>query len=347
MPIQNIESLFEPVSADAPCGADLEYDPAVLELDRLSEGKPEQQMGDHIVPAQEPDWKEVGNRALALLAKTKDLRMAVRLTRALLHTEGLAGLADGLAVTRGIIEKFWDGFYPKLDPEDGNDPTFRVNILMTLCDGPSFVDRIRLLPIVAARSFGRFSLRDIAIASGELPPPADTEAPKASAIEGAFTECPLPELQATADQVRSGLASLAAIEAFVGEKVGVSNGPNFAKLVEALRAAEKILATHLARRGVVTEGGEAGAEGGGEGGGAAGRGPSISGEINSREDVVRVLDKICMYYERYEPSSPIPLLLQRSKRLVSATFMDIVRDLAPEGLAQVENIRGKDESQSS
>jgi type VI secretion system protein ImpA len=345
MPIPNIESLLEPVSADAPCGADMEYDPAFLELDRLSESKPEQQMGDHIVPAQEPDWKEVGNRALALLAKTKDLRIAVRLTRARLYTEGFAGFADGITVTKGIVEKFWDGFYPKPDPDEPDDPTFRVNILMSLCDGGSFIDRIRVTPLVAARSFGRFSLRDIAVATGELPPPPDTEAPKTSAIDGAFTECPLPELEATAASLRSAQESLAAIEAFVAEKVGAANGTNFAKLVEVLRAAEKIVAGHLARRGVVTAGAEAGAEGGAAG--EAGGGPAISGEIKSREDVVRVLDKICLYYERYEPSSPIPLLLQRSKRLVSASFMDIVRDLAPDGLPQVENLRGKDESQSS
>jgi type VI secretion system protein ImpA len=346
MPIQNIESLFEPVSADAPCGADLEYDPAFLELDRLSEGKPEQQMGDSIVPAQEPDWKEVGNRALALLAKTKDLRIAMRVTRARLYTEGLPGLADGLAVVRGLVEHFWDGLYPKLDPDDDNDPTFRVNILMGLCDGATFIDRLRLIPIVAARSFGRFSMRDLAIASGELPPLPGVDPPKASAIDGAFTECPIPELQATADALRSSLASLAAIEAFVADKVGASSGTNFAKLNDVLRAAEKILATRLARRGVATEGGaEAGGAEGGAGGGSGG--PSISGEINSREDVVRVLDKICMYYERCEPSSPIPILLQRGKRLVSANFMDIVRDLAPDGLAQIENLRGKDGTESS
>jgi type VI secretion system protein ImpA len=346
MPIQNIESLLEPVSADAPCGADMEYDPAFLELDRLSESKPEQQMGDHIVPAQEPDWKDVGNRALALLTKTKDVRVAVRLARARLYTEGLSGLADGLAVTRGIIEKFWDGFYPKLDPDDGNDPTFRVNIITSLCDGSTFVDRVRTTPIVAARSFGRFSLRDIAIATGELPPLPDTEVPKTSTIDGAFTECPLPELEATANSLHSAVEHLAAIEAFVGEKVGVASGPNFAKLVEVLRAGEKIVGTHLARRGVVTEAAAAAGEVAGEGG-EVGGGPAISGEIKSREDVVRVLDKICLYYERYEPSSPIPLLLQRSKRLVSANFMDIVRDFAPDGLSQVENLRGKDESDSS
>jgi type VI secretion system protein ImpA len=345
MPIPNIESLFEPVSADAPCGADLEYDPAFQELDRLSQRKPEQQMGDAIVPAQEPDWREVGNRALALLSKTKDLRIAIRLTRARIHTEGFAGLADGLAVMRGVVEKFWEGFYPRLDPEDDNDPTQRVNILMELCDGSTFIDRIRLAPLVASRSFGRFSLRDLAIASGELPPVEGVDPPKTSTIDGAFTECPLPDLQATAAAVHSSLESLAAVEAFVSEKVGAANGPNFSKLTQVLRAADKALAPQLARRGVAAEG-AAGAEGTAEAG-APGGGPSISGEINSAEDVVRVLDKICAYYERREPSSPIPMLLQRSKRLVSANFMDIVRDLAPDGLAQIENLRGKDGKESS
>jgi type VI secretion system protein ImpA len=349
MPLQNIESLLQPISADAPCGPDLEYDPAFLELDRISQGKPEQQMGDTIVAAQEPDWKEVGNRALALLGKTKDLRIAIRLTRALLNTEGLAGLADGLKVLRGIVETFWDGFYPKLDPEDDNDPTFRVNILVGLCDGAAFIDRIRQIHLVSSRSFGRFSLRDFAIATGEIPPPAGAEAPKTSAIDGAFNECPLPTLQATAEALRSSLESVAAIEAFVGEKVGASNSANFAKMTDTLRAAEKILIARLARRGVTTEGSaEAGgaADGSGDGSGGGQGGPSITGEVNSREDVLRVLDKIVSYYERAEPSSPIPLLIKRSKRLVSASFMDIVRDIASDGLSQVENLRGKDENET-
>jgi type VI secretion system protein ImpA len=348
MPLQNIESLLQPVSADAPCGPDMEYDPAFLELDRFSEGKPEQQMGDTIVAAQEPDWKEVGSRALALLAKTRDVRIAIRLTRALLNTEGLAGLADGLALMRGLVENFWDGFYPKLDPEDDNDPTFRVNILMGLCDGAMFIDRIRLIPLVSARSFGRFSLRDMAIASGEILPASGAEPPKQAAVDGAFTECALPTLQATTDALRGALTSLSAIEAFVGGKVGASNGPNFAKLTDVLRTAEKILASQLAKRGVATEGSaEAGGAADGSGdmaGGGRGGGPSIAGEVSSREDVIRVLDKIVSYYERAEPSSPIPLLIKRSKRLVSASFLDIVRDIASDGLPQVENLRGKDES---
>ena len=185
------------------------------------------------------------------------------------------------------------------------------------------------------------------IASGEISPPAGTEAPKTSAIDGAFMECPVPALQATADSLRASLERLASIEAFVGEKVGASNGVTFTKMTDTLRGAEKILVARLARRGVVTEGsGEAGGADDGSGSpGAGGGGISISGEINSREDVLRVLDKIVSYYERVEPSSPIPLLIKRSKRLVSASFMDIVRDIASDGLSQVENLRGKDENE--
>jgi type VI secretion system protein ImpA len=72
--------------------------------------------------------------------------------------------------------------------------------------------------------------------------------------------------------------------------------------------------------------------------------PSISGEVTNRDDVVRLLDRICAYYEKYEPSSPIPLLLTRAKRLISKDFIDVLRDIAPDAVAQAEAIRGRDAS---
>jgi type VI secretion system protein ImpA len=62
----------------------------------------------------------------------------------------------------------------------------------------------------------------------------------------------------------------------------------------------------------------------------------ITGAVRSREDVVMLLDKICGYYERNEPSSPLPLLLQRCRRLAALSFVDIVKDLAPAALQQIE-----------
>ena len=61
-----------------------------------------------------------------------------------------------------------------------------------------------------------------------------------------------------------------------------------------------------------------------------------------RDDVLLLIDKICAYYARAEPSSPVPLLLKRARRLVNKEFIEIMRDLAPDGLAQIELIRGAD-----
>ncbi|MEO6269941.1 MAG: type VI secretion system protein TssA, partial [Lautropia sp.] len=65
-----------------------------------------------------------------------------------------------------------------------------------------------------------------------------------------------------------------------------------------------------------------------------------AGEIRSREDAVRELDRICAYLERHEPANPAPLLIRRAQRLVQMNFLDILRDLAPEGMSSIEKIAG-------
>ncbi|MBX3436473.1 MAG: hypothetical protein KF861_03210, partial [Planctomycetaceae bacterium] len=63
-------------------------------------------------------------------------------------------------------------------------------------------------------------------------------------------------------------------------------------------------------------------------------------QVGSRRDVVAILNALCDYYYRNEPSSPVPLFLQRARRLVNMDFVDIVRNLAPDGLADVSRWAG-------
>ena len=75
---------------------------------------------------------------------------------------------------------------------------------------------------------------------------------------------------------------------------------------------------------------------------AAPAAPRPTGDIATRDDVLRSLDKILAYYTRHEPSSPLPVLLNRAKNLVHADFAAIVRNLIPDGMSQFENLRGPD-----
>jgi type VI secretion system protein ImpA len=346
MPEIDVEKLLEPVSADRPCGEDLEYQPAFVEMERAARGKEEQQMGDTVVPAEAPNWRDVAARAVELLSLSKDLRVAVVLTRALVCTDGLRGLADGLSVVGGLLDRYWDDVHPRLDPDDDYDPTLRLNTVAGLADPEAVLRAVREAPLVESGTAGRFSLRDVQLATGALPPPPDTQVPDLPAVEAAFASCEVRALQATAQAVEDAIARVNDIEAALADRIGAVQSANLSELEKVLGSCRQVLRDHLARRGAgqgETSDVEAAAPGEAPRSGSAGlRAAAAPGEIASRDDVVRALDHLCEYFERHEPSSPVPILLRRARRLVSKSFLDIIRDLAPDGLAQVEALRGVD-----
>lgn len=324
-----------PFADGDPSGPNLEYDAEFMALERAQQVRPEQVSGDSVKPAQEPDWRDVTERAEILMGRTRDLRVAVALTHALLRTQGLQGFAAGLNVIKGLLEGQWDSVHPQLDADDNNDPTLRVNSLLNLAAADGVLKALREVPLVASKTLGRFSLRDIRIASGKQPAPAGVaEPPKQVQIDGAFRDADLGELQASAAQIALALENVGAVDKLLVDKVG-SQAPELKPLVLDLTEIKHVLAEQLSARGV----GSAGAEGA-TGGGDAAKSGGARGEIDSREDVVRQLDRLCEYYRRHEPSSPVPVLLRRAKRLVSKDFMEIIRDLTPGGVAEAELLRG-------
>jgi len=340
MAVIELDELLSPLSEDQPCGDDLEYDAAFIELENATKGTPEQQMGDTIVAAEEPDWKAVRSQALDLFGKTRDLRVVAYLTRALANVDGLPGLRDGLALVKGLCEQQWDHVHPQLDPDDDNDPTMRVNTLESLADDETIVPEIRKVPLVSLQGVGQFSLRSIEIAKGEVQPTEEEEAaglPDLALIEGAFGDCELEELQATTDAITESIEHALAIESVVTGFVGATEGPNLGELQNLLKEIQPVLAEQLAARGVAVEGME-----GAEASGAA-AGQPVSGEITSNADVNRMIDKICEYFRRNEPSSPVPLLLQRAKRLVAKDYMEILQDLTPDAVSTARMITGDEE----
>lgn len=341
MGLINVDDLLAELTAEQPCGEDMEYDVAFTELEIAAQGKAEQEYGETLVEAEEPDWAEVEDKALAVLQQSKDMRAAMHLTLSLLKTEGLVGLSQGLELFRGYVEQYWDSVHPQLDPDDDNDPTMRVNVLRSLADEDTMLRAIRTAPLTDSRVAGRFSLRDIAVANGELPPPENAEDGPAdmTIIEAAFQDTDPERLQALADAVRESMEHVASIESTVTDAVEAGAGPDLSDLGKTLKKVHSALAERLG--GDEEEAADEELEEGlAEAGPSAGAGGAISGAVKNPNDVIRMLDKILDYYARSEPSSPLPLLLQRAKRLVSKDFMTIMKDIAPDGVGQASTIGG-------
>jgi type VI secretion system protein ImpA len=78
---------------------------------------------------------------------------------------------------------------------------------------------------------------------------------------------------------------------------------------------------------------------------ASGGGAGPPGSVRSRQDVIRMMDAICGYYKDNEPSSPVPILITRAKKMVNRTFLEIVRDMTPSGINEIEVFVGPEENQ--
>lgn len=348
MSVLEPELYLQPASPEHPSGPDLQYDADFIALETAAQGKPEQQYGDTIIPAEPPEWKEMKQLALGLLSRSKDLRVACHLARAMVELDGLAAFGECLTLIRGYVGQYWDTVHPQLDPDDDNDPTERVNVVSSLSDRLTTVAQVMRAPLVRSNILGVFSMHDVQQARGEAPTVGGDPPPDIAAIEAAFLDCDLDHLKATCQAAAQAYDDVVAIDSTITDLVGAANAASLEQLSAALKTIRDYLQGQLNRReGVEAAGGEAGleatAEGGPSAGAAAGGGPpAVAGQIASREDVIRTIDKICEYYDRQEPSSPVPLLLRRAKRLVTKSFMDILEDLTPDGVSQARQIGGVD-----
>lgn len=357
----DIEGLLAEISPDSPCGEDLEYG-AVSALDRAAQIKPEQQVGDTIVPAEEPEWGMVRRDALALFSETKDLRVAVILTNASIRTDGWPGFRDCLVLLDGLLERYWSDVHPQLDPDDDNDPTMRVNVIASLNDAATTLTYLREAPLVQS-VMGRFSLRDILVAAGESEHPADSEtsAPDKHTIEAAFKAADLDELVEITSAASQSKELLAVIEKRLMSLVGAGNAPDMTALSSLLKRADKEVGDGLALRPDAKPD-LTGKEGGGSVSSEAvasvaavptavaaapARAQAELGPIADRDDVKKALEAVCEYYRNREPSSPVPILLERAKTLIYMDFLEIVQNLAPDGLNAVRNLRGPVEDESA
>ncbi|CAK9892372.1 MULTISPECIES: type VI secretion system protein TssA [Pseudomonas] len=341
----NSAHLLAAVSENFPCGDDLEYDPDFLQLERDAQGKPERVMGDAIQPAEPPQWRQIEQSCNALLQRSKDLRVTHFLLQSALALHGIPGLASTLQLINELLRQYWPQVHPQLDADDDNDPTVRINALAGLvCDTNIALLRESLL--TRSRAFGPISLRAALHASGLQHFASETL--NADELGGALRDSDGEQLQAIREALQQAREAAEAIEQYVNEQVGSASGVDLSALKQPLRQAAQILAEHApAAEQAANDASETSETSSADDSpselASAMPAPTVaraSADIASRDEVLRSLDRILKYYARHEPSSPLPVLLNRAKNLVNADFAAIVRDLIPDGLSQFETLRG-------
>jgi type VI secretion system protein ImpA len=354
----DLTSLLDPIDPEAPSGPDLEYDAAFLALERVLENAyADRAVGPESEEAS-PDWRQIADGALTLLGRSRDLRVAVTLTKAWLNLQGVPGLARGLWLLRNMLSEHWTSVHPQLGAEGDHDGVMRANALRSLCDARSVISALRSAPLVKAAGLGEFSLRDFEkVQSGTQ---SGAAAVDAGPMEAAWTACPLEQLEATHQAVHAARADLGALEAAFAERGAATL--RLSELAVPLDFMHSLLTPRLnSRRAAATEAQRLASAA------DSGSQASLANQVNhaappvrsnadtfsadgaplSRAEIARQLDRMCAYYAEHEPSSPVPLLLRRAKRLTTMQFVDIVRELAPGGMGEIDTLRGPNTTEES
>jgi len=334
-----VDALLTPIGESSPCGDDLEYDAAFTALVTASQGKPEQQFGDTVIPAVEPEWREVAEQSDAILRRSKDVRAAVLLLRASTRLQGMPGFVAGLRLLTGLLDRFWDGIHPMLDADDDNDPTMRLNALAPLSDEAMVLRDLYDAQVGVAPGVGPIRVRDVAVAYNALAASGEP-AYSTAQIQGGL-EALQAEQPARIEAATSAPGLIDQLQALLVERTGRADAIDLGALRGIARTLQKACSAAV---GVPDDAEVAGTEEGGEAaaaGGGAGRPAAVRGEIQTRQDALQMLDRVIRFLEQTEPGNPAPLLIERAKKLIGVSFLEIMANLAPNALDTIETVTGR------
>lgn len=336
----DLSHLAHPIDAQSPCGPDCGYDSDFLALSQAVAGKPEQQFGDTIIPAVEPDWRAVEQMASDLLERTKDLRVVAWLTQAATHLHGVPGFAAGVELIRLLCEQYWDEVHPRMVIDGEDDPYLRIGALAEFSDGGgSYSGGSEIMRALRGASMVNGAL-PITVRDVEMGALNDSAARYSDAQIVSILTDAITQGAETVTAFEQGVESINALGVMVEERMTTGDQPDFS----ALKALSKAVAgaIGLARPSAEASGNDAGGQPGSGEPGVFGvqSNAANAGEIRSREDVRRALQRVCDFLERHEPSNPASLFARRAERMLDMKFLDIMHELSPDAMDHLQMLTG-------
>ncbi len=303
-------------------------------------GTPERAMGESVIAAQPPNWKEVARLATDLKTQFPlHLPTLIYFTKARVNTHGFAGLNESLTQINDLLGQHWNELHPFEDTDDPDDPWYeRVNLIREVSEDPAFIDALRRAPLISVRGIGTYSVRDMDITAGVVRADSDESAhcqegllkgalselgtdevtkiqqALASCVEGAQSLVDALETQnvSTAKDMVSPLSqcvsgALARFEEYASEQLLQSSAPEMEAHTTDALAAEQPTQNSVS---------------------SAEQAAAVS-SFTSRTDTISSLNRIIAYYQAYEPASPVAIFAARARDLVPKNFFEVLTDLAP------------------
>ncbi|HLQ18541.1 MAG TPA: type VI secretion system ImpA family N-terminal domain-containing protein [Tabrizicola sp.] len=377
-----LEPFLVPLGEGNASGSELRNDPRFHGIERLLDPAARAVRLENVrsggVGSANIDWTGLLDQAAELATAGRDIRLLVIVVRSLFNANGFDGLAGGLDLLTGTVEQYWDSVHPTLreSPSPREAATRRINALFQLenSDNGLLCD-LEFSVVLSPRGLGPVTGADLC-AGGLTRNQAQSELPSGlgerevaehlarheaqqnrvtAACRAQAAERP-EELTALMTAIEAGRAALGRLESALNARVMENGvGVRFKELDKILGRMLAPLAAAQSQSTSAPSAMEATAMtdtvspapslNGATAPTAATGG--IPGSVNSRRDVERCLDMIIDFYERTEPSSPIPHLARRMRKMVPMNFLQLMEEIAPSGMKEFKNVAGVDDKRTA
>ncbi len=326
-PIIDVESLLAPIPGQSPAGISLRYETIYDELKKARHSDEELPQGEWGSKTKSADWKlvaELASKALATMSK--DLQLAAWLTEALLVLHGFAGLRDGLLLTKGLHDRYWEVCFPPVG--DGGDLDTRsaplkwlntkvpITVLAAQMTGRRGGDNYSWLDWQESRAIK--DAQDKGKLSSELFDKA------ATATSRAFYE------QLWTDVTAAQIAAKD-LDQIIDERFG-SQAPSLNELKRAIEDCVGLAETLLEKKRSQEPNPVANGQGvakmeHGNGEVLSPKSVSFEGMPTSRGEALQRLAIVANYFKQTEPHSPVSYLVQRAVKWGDMKLEEWLKDV--------------------
>lgn len=329
----DVASLTQPITADDPCGPDLDATGDVQYLNFFAGAESLLPMSYfEIVNANgergrfDPktvDFAAQFAAAQPLLARTRDLRLNVLLAKFSILNRDLDGFISCLKATNVLLREQWDAVHPRA--EDG-DYALRAVTVEAIDVFPTVINPLQFLPLIENRRHGSLNYRAYQIAKGEIAAgEADADAPDLATIERIIGETHLDTLKAASARCSAMAAELADLKSIWDDKLNAEQPISLDKLSGVVNGMTAWLAGLVLARdptaapAPIEDAATADAQ----------NPPVTVGALTSAAQATAALVAAGDYFAHREPSNPALLLVRQAQEMVGKSFVEVMRMLVP------------------
>lgn len=366
--MMELSGFLTPIDGSAPSGIDLRNEAAFHSIERALDPAARQVRASSKIgeppSSSNVDWADLLDEASDLAEQGRDLRLLVIVARALTNVDGFEGLAAGLGLLTQTVTTHWDTLHPNLRDRDKPKEAAlrRINALKQLeNDDNGLLGDLEMNAVMTPRGIGMITGQNL-VDAARTEFEAMTEAP--SGLSSAEKEAIRAAHETNQTRVTAACRAIATEDTELAAKLksdvaaaltgmdglcvefskiaGLENGTGliFPELQKFLQRAHNILEAEMVESAASKPAPASSPPKKTSASSAEPAAPSVTGLVRSRTDVEHYLTQIIDFYAQTEPSSPIPHLAERMRRMVHMNFIELMEEIAPSGMKEFRNAAG-------